>query len=290
MWCVLMTGPDADRNVENLPRDSTPSSRGAMNSALRRARAASAAEVAVVAAPGRMTVELRASGQFSTANFFDQPGYRGSAFEVLLALLALEERVDSTTPVLFMPTDHVVRQEPVMVQALANIGSWVQRDSSLVYLLGAAPDGPHSQLGYIVPWYDAHDLASAVYSFVEGPETHRARQLINAGALWNTFIFAGTVPALLGLYARAQHQPVVDALRAAFRQSPSDAGAALSALYHHLEWLDFSRDILIPNVDRLGLLRLPRCGWWPLKSPVAGEPGGDADAEGDTRWAAASSH
>jgi mannose-1-phosphate guanylyltransferase len=289
MWCVLMTGPDADRNVENLLRDSTPSTRGAMNSALRRARAASAAQVAVVAAPGRMTVELRASGQFNTENFFDQPDFRGSAYEVLLALLALEGRVDATTPVLFMPTDHVVRQEQVMVQALANVGSWVQRDPSLVYLLGAAPEGPHNQLGYIVPWYDAHDLASAVYSFVEGPETHRARQLINAGALWNTFIFAGTIPALLELFGHAHQQPVVDALRAALRQAPTDAGSALAALYQNLEWLDFSRDILIPNVDRLGLLRLPRCGWWPLKGPVAA-PGNDADDEDDAQWAAANAH
>lgn len=289
MWCVLLTGPDSDRNIETLQRDSAPSARSAMNSALRRARAASAAEVAVVVAPGLLTAELRATGQFSTENFIDQPDYQGSAYEVLLALLALEDRVDSTTPVLFMPTDHVVRQEKVMVQALTNIGEWVHRDPSLVYLLGAAPEGPHNQLGYIVPWYDARDLASAVYSFVECPETHRARQLINAGALWNTFIFGGTVPALLELFARARYEPVIDALRTARRQADVDAGLALSTLYSTLEWADFSIDILIPNIDRLGLLRLPRCGWWPLKGPVYSGSGNDAGDEDDARWRAASS-
>ena len=288
MWCVLLTGPDADRNVETLQRESIPSNRSAMNGALRRARAASASEVAIVVAPGRMSAELRATGQFSTENFIDQPDYQGSAYEVLLALLALEERVDGDTPVLFMPTDHVVRQDKVMVQALANIGEWVHRDPSLVYLLGAAPEGPHNQLGYIVPWYDARDVASAVYSFVECPETHRARQLINAGALWNTFIFGGTVAALLDLFKRARCEPAVDALRSARRQAASDAGTALSVLYGKLDWLDFSIDILIPNIDRLGLLRLPRCGWWPLKGPVYSGSGDEADGEDDSQWRSAS--
>ena len=49
-----------------------------------------------------------------------------------------------------------------------------------------------TSLGYIVPWYDALHMASGVYEFVEEQDVREARKLINAGGLWNTFIFGFT--------------------------------------------------------------------------------------------------
>jgi hypothetical protein len=36
--------------------------------------------------------------------------------------------------------------------------------------------------------------------------------------------------------------------------------------------VDFSQDLLARQTDSLKVLRLLRCGWWPLKSPTLNPP------------------
>ena len=198
--------------------------------------------------------------QLPHENIFVQPDYRGTAYEVLLALLRLGARLTPDTPIVFLPSDHVVSDEEVMMSALSGMADWLRKDPSKVYLLGAVPEGPHDKLGYIIPWYDAMHMASGIYEFVEQPETREARKLINAGGLWNTFIFGGTCATLLALY-RPRFDTVIDRLRAADDK-------ALRAIYDGLIPSDFSRDVLVPQTHRLSVLRMPRCGWWPLKPPT----------------------
>ena len=56
---------------------------------------------------------------------------------MLFALLQLEERISPKTPVLFLPTDHVVRNEEVMTRALMSMVEWIMKEPQPVYLLGA---------------------------------------------------------------------------------------------------------------------------------------------------------
>jgi len=206
--------------------------------------------------------------QLPPENVFVQPDHRGTAYEVLLALLSVRARICPETPVIFLPSDHVVSDEEVITSSLMCMAEWMGRDPGRVYLLGAVPEGPHDQLGYIVPWYDALHMASGVYEFVEEPDVRQARKLINAGGLWNTFIFGGTWSSLLALY-RPQFDAVITSLRAAHdaRSNLFDM-KALRSIYDGLIPADFSRDILVPQTHRLSVLRMPRCGWWPLKSPT----------------------
>jgi mannose-1-phosphate guanylyltransferase len=222
---------------------------------------------AVVSARG----DLQRQGpirQLPSENVFVQPDHRGTAYEVLLALVSVGARVSPDTPVIFLPSDHVVSDEDVIMASLSCMAEWMRRDPSKVYLLGAVPEGPHDQLGYIIPWYDAMHMASGVYEFVEEPDTRQARKLINAGGLWNTFIFGGTWSSLLALY-RPRFDAVISSLRTAFdAQLKGFDMNALGSIYERLTPADFSRDLLIPQTHRLSVLRMPRCGWWPLKSPT----------------------
>jgi mannose-1-phosphate guanylyltransferase len=206
--------------------------------------------------------------ELPTENVFVQPNHQGTAYEVLLALLSVRSRMSPETPIIFLPSDHVVSDEEVIASSLSGMAKWVERDPSKVYLLGAAPEGPHDQLGYIIPWYAAMHTASDVYEFVEEPDMRQARKLINAGALWNTFIFGGTWSSLLALY-RPQFDTAISGLQAALNTS-SDVFRmnALGAIYDRFIPADFSRDLLVPQIHRLSVLRMPRCGWWPLKSPT----------------------
>jgi mannose-1-phosphate guanylyltransferase len=211
---------------------------------------------------------LSAFKDLALPNIFVQPTDKGTAYEVLLALLQLEGRVPSTTPVVFLPSDYVVSDEQAMMRTLVNMVEWISEAPRPVYLLGAEPEGPHEQLGYVVPSHAALEMPRSVYKFVEGPDVPQARQLINAGGLWNTFIFGGIIFSILELF-RPRFDVTITALRAALRANlcgPVERNA-LTAIYDRLTPVDFSRDLLAKRADSLSVLRLPRCGWWPLKSP-----------------------
>jgi mannose-1-phosphate guanylyltransferase len=154
-----------------------------------------------------------------------------------------------------------------------------------VYLLGAVPQGPHDQLGYIIPWHDTMLMPTGVYEFVERPDVCRARRLIGAGGLWNTFIFGGNVASLIKLF-RPRFDATIAALRAALQSD--HVQLALVRTYDRLTSVDFSQDVLAKQTDNLNVLRLLRCGWWPLKSPtlnpqLRGAPASLLDVDNDAR-------
>ena len=198
-------------------------------------------------------------------NLFVQPRHQGTAYAVLLALLKLEGRISPSTAVLFLPADCVVNDEVVMTNSLASMAEWIVDDPGPVYLLGAVPHGPHDQLGYIIPGQDAMLMPTGVYEFVERPDVRRARKLINAGGLWNTFIFGGSLASLMQLF-RPRFDNTIEDLRAALRSE--HIALELVRAYDNLTAIDFSQDLLAGQTDNLKVLRLLRCGWWPLKPPT----------------------
>jgi mannose-1-phosphate guanylyltransferase len=267
-WCVILAGrADPRRGVAQQP---ALNRRDPLIATLRRAVTVTSLDrvAAVIAAPA---VPWRQSPlkELATRNVFVQPRHQGTAYEVLLALLFLESRISSATPVFFLPADHVVDDEEVMTNALTTLVEWISEDPGPVYLLGALPQGPHDQLGYIIPWHDAILMPTGVYEFVERPDIHRARRLINAGGLWNTFIFGGCVASLIRLFPPS-FDATIAAVRAALQSD--DTELDLARLYDRLTPVDFSQDLLARQTDQLRVLRLLRCGWWPLKAPTLNPP------------------
>jgi mannose-1-phosphate guanylyltransferase len=248
---------------------------------LRRAATVTSLEqvAAVVAAPADPW-RHSALHDIEPANLIVQPKQRGTAYEVLLALLTLESRLSPAATVLFLPVDHVVKDEDVMTSSLHSMTEWIAEEPEAVYLLGAVPQGPHDQLGYIVPWHESMLVPSGVYEFVEGPDVNLARRLINAGGLWNTFIFGGSVASLLNLFHPA-FTAVMAELRAALQSEAVDLD--LARTYKRLAPVDFSQDVLARQIDNLRVLRLSGCGWWPLKSPAHQPPRRGAASRSDTR-------
>jgi mannose-1-phosphate guanylyltransferase len=243
-----------------------PASRDPLTATLRRAATVSSLDriAAVLAAPVEQWRES-ALNELDIHNLFVQPKHRGTAHEVLFALLMLESRISAAATVLFLPVDHIVDDEQVMTNSLATMAEWIAEEPEAVYLLGAVPQGPHDQLGYIVPWHDSMLMPSGVYEFVERPDVNRARKLINAGGLWNTFIFGGTVAALIKLFSPT-FAATMEGLRAALQSDSPER--ELARAYHRLTSSDFSQELLATHIDSLKVLRLSRCGFWPLKSPT----------------------
>jgi mannose-1-phosphate guanylyltransferase len=267
-WCVILASRENPRRgAAELP---ALSKRDPIIGTLRRAATVTSLErvAAVVTAPADAWCQspLR---ELAARNLFVEPRHQGTAYEVLLALLLLESRISAATPVFFLPADHVVDDEDVMTNALTTLIEWIAEEPSPVYLLGALPQGPHDQLGYIVPWHDAILMPTGVYEFVERPDVQQARRLINAGGLWNTFIFGGSLSSLIGLFPPSFDSTIAD-FRAALQGD--DTESELARLYDRLTPVDFSQDLLARQTDQLRVLRLLRCGWWPLKSPTLSRP------------------
>lgn len=200
-------------------------------------------------------------------NLIRQPSNRGTANGILLPLLRIIHR-DPDATLLVLPSDHYVRNEEVLASSLQLATLGLERDRDHLILLGITPEDADPELGYIV----ANDASGAtirsVCAFVEKPTTNAARELIAAGGVWNSFIFAAHAQTLLRAFEE-RCGAIVGEMRNILTL-PCDSAtrdAHLADLYGRLPQLDFSRDILQRSPSALKVLTVPACGWSDLGTP-----------------------
>jgi mannose-1-phosphate guanylyltransferase len=187
-----------------------------------------------------------------------QPSNRGTAHGILLALLHILER-DPSARVLFLPSDHYVRDEHTLSDAME---SALAMEGDALVLLGITPEEADPELGYIVQGARETRGTYLVRRFIEKPEAWLARRLVEVGCMWNSFIFVADGAALLRLFE--MHAPqAVERMRAALH----DGVAGLERLYADLTDLDFSRHILQRSEEQLRVWPVKRCGWDDLGTP-----------------------
>jgi mannose-1-phosphate guanylyltransferase len=239
-----------------------------LDHALRRARTvvASRYTCAVVAEQHRRWWEPEL-WSLPAANVIVQSENRGTANGILLPLLHTLER-DPQAQLVVLPSDHYVRQEPILARALGHAVDQLQWRCDETLLLGLQPEQADPALGYILPGPDDGRGALEVLQFVEKPTAAQAHELIEHGALWNAFIVASTGRALLTLF-RQRVPAIVRAMRAAVQcdLSTHSEGRAVAELYERLPNIDFSRDILQGQETRLRALPVAQCGWSDLGTP-----------------------
>jgi mannose-1-phosphate guanylyltransferase len=173
-------------------------------------------------------------------------------------LVRIAER-DPDATVVMLPADHYLSDEDVLVQTLREVALLASANRDSIYLLGMQPDEPDTELGYILPAQRSTDRPVGVLRFIEKPPLGRAQSLLQQGALWNSFIMAGTAAALLRLFD-ARFDGAIEAMRSA-------GAPALESLYEQLRDVDFSRDVLQGNESVLQVLAVPNCGWTDLGTP-----------------------
>ena len=265
-WTVVLAAGDGSRlsaltttdKGETIPKQfcSLNTRECLLELALQRATAISPPDnvCAIVAAQHRRWWKAPL-GERRPTNIIVQPQNRGTAIGTALSLLRVE-RLAANATVVLLPADHYVEDEDVLSDALRELVAAARTDPSSVHLLGAQPaDAPDSELGYIVPGSDG--AVRPVMKFVEKPTLEEAHMLMAAGALWNMFIFAGSVATLLDMLDNSYN--FVAPMRAALAKS---AGVgALSRLYESLPAVDFSRDVLAHFPSKLKVLTVPHCGW-----------------------------
>jgi len=201
------------------------------------------------------------------SNIIVQPINRGTANGILLPLLHIMAR-DPDARIVLLPSDHHVRDEPVLAAALQEAVRKLEGRRNHVLLLGIYPEEADPDLGYIVPGSVDGPAVGTVSRFVEKPNAPLAHVLITAGALWNTFIVAAHAQALLQMFAQFVPRIVTD-MRSVVEHNPctGDAPDAVIDLYRRLPNIDFSRQILQHTTSVLRLLHVKNCGWSDLGTP-----------------------
>jgi mannose-1-phosphate guanylyltransferase len=275
-WAVVLAGGEGSRlrtittSAEGLviPKQYCSLGRSTclLQDALARARSiAMPSHVCTVVAAQHKRWWASAVAEMDESNVFVQPHNKGTAFGILLALLALEMRNPVATVVL-LPADHYFRDEGSISRTLRIAGNLASANPASTYLLGAEPASADPELGYILPAATVFDIPASISGFKEKPSSAHARELVALGGLWNLFILAGSVSGLLELFEE-DHADAVRGLRDALKDVVAGQRDAVARFYGKIQPIDFSTDVLETQANRLQVIRVPQCGWTDLGTP-----------------------
>jgi mannose-1-phosphate guanylyltransferase len=145
----------------------------------------------------------------------------------------------------------------------------VDRLPQKIVVLGIRPDHPESGYGYIMRSSRLRagaDEAAAFHvgGFVEKPTHDRARELLEAGALWNSFVMVFRVHRMLELIRAVIPAEIhrIDELR--------DRRRTLDDIYEEIEPWNFSRRVLGRIPDELIVVPVEGVHWndWGTRASI----------------------
>ena len=197
-----------------------------------------------------------------------QPGNKGTAPAILHSLLSIA-KLDGQALVAILPCDHHYSDEPSFAFDLEFAFETAAQRPEVIVLLGAKPDYPEVEYGWIELGSPLRAEGSEVFQvrgFQEKPNMDLARKLFKRGCLWNTFVMVGTVEAFLQI-VRANLGELLDLLGSA-RMWAGEETHIEHALYRRVPPVSFSVDVLsAAETSRLAVLRLKHAGWSDLGDP-----------------------
>jgi mannose-1-phosphate guanylyltransferase len=228
------------------------------------------ARASVIAPPERICVLVnRAQKHISSGsltrlpygNVIVQPCHRGSAVELLLAVLTLLKR-DPRARILALPAHHYVHNEPALASSLLDAATPTAQTRNKLTLVGIKPEDADSESRYIVPgrWFE--DDTRSVHRIVHSSAKASAREMWACGVLWDSSIVAARAVVLLSVL-RARMPDLVEQMEMTLAKSDgSDARAdSLTQLYARLPFVDFSH-VLSPGAEtECRVITSRPCGW-----------------------------
>jgi mannose-1-phosphate guanylyltransferase len=191
-----------------------------------------------------------------------QPSNRGTAPAILTGLRLIADR-EKDACVAILPSDHYFSDNERFNESLETAFALANRYHDHVILLGAVPDRPETEYGWIKP---ATALAAApgtyrVGGFEEKPCLPAAQTFLERGCLWNTFIMVGKIQPFLEMIGVAVPQLLKMFGTWHLRQAPGEELRIGESVYDAMPNLDFSRKILSADPSRLLVHRLDDVGW-----------------------------
>jgi len=137
--------------------------------------------------------------------FLIEPGRRGTAHCIVLALDVIARAHNHDEPIAFIHSDHHVRDIGGFARSFA-IAEKISRKNNEIVLIGIKPTFPSTSFGYIERGDEINASAGvfAVKSFKEKPDYEMAQVYVESGDyLWNCGYFVGSVNTFLNEMKRS---------------------------------------------------------------------------------------
>lgn len=179
-------------------------------------------------------------------------------------------RADPGATVLIFPSDHFVSSGPAFAASVRSAAALAERRPDKIVLLGAIPDGPEQDYGWIEPdrGSAAAGGAMSVARFREKPGPEEAAEMHERGCLWNTMVMAVKIATLWDMGRACLPEMMVhfDALLPALGTPWEDA--ALAETYRRLGRFNFSSQIVERVPERVMVLPMTGVEWSDLGRPA----------------------
>ncbi|MBI4349747.1 MAG: NTP transferase domain-containing protein [Elusimicrobia bacterium] len=194
----------------------------------------------------------------------EQPEHRDTGPGILLPL-AYVLALDPGATVAVFPSDHFIQPADAFGRQLSDALAAAERLPDRIVLLGATPDRPEPEYGWIATGEPAPGLERLgireVSRFVEKPDPALAAGLYRSGALWNTFIMTFKGEAVWSLACRLL--PSLMSRFQTLRLGLEGNGDLpdLRELYEGMEPANFSRDLLTLAAQRCVAMPLRGVQW-----------------------------
>jgi mannose-1-phosphate guanylyltransferase len=192
-----------------------------------------------------------------------QPMNRGTAVGIIAALVQVIQ-ADPDAVVGLFPCDHYYSDDELFRSTVTSATAAAEQFRQSLVIVGAEAEYAETEYGWIEPGLAVPDTTvrplCRVNRFWEKPASPQARTLLQSGCLWSTFVTIGSAATFLELLGSQVPEVVHSVTRAL-------ANNDLERTYSRLPSLDFSRDILAHQANRLLVLRDSGSGWADLGSP-----------------------
>ena len=159
----------------------------------------------LVVAGSALAARLQELLKLPPGNMLEEPWAASTAPALIWATCEAQRR-DADAEVLSLHADWAVGDAAAFRRAADTALGTARRHDRLV-TVGVVPSRPETGYGYVVPGAPLDDNARTVARFSEKPDAATALDLMAAGALWNSGLFAWTARRLLDEVAR--HTPEV---------------------------------------------------------------------------------
>lgn len=199
-----------------------------------------------------------------------QPKNAGTAPAILYSLLRLSQDASDSTVAVF-PSDHHLSDDASFMNYVESAFEYVRLRKDLIILLGIHPERPETDYGWIEPVSPGlagnPEGLSWVRRFWEKPTPEVARDLMNRGCLWNSFVMVGKVSSFLkalqqtvpGLFNR--FSAIEPYLNTRYEKQ------LVTELFSDLSDVHFSKQVLAARPGNLAVLPVTGLIWNDLGRP-----------------------
>ena len=200
-WAVLLAGGSGTRfwplSTPENPKQLLPlaGSRSSAEDSVERLAGLIPRERTLVVAGAGLAARLRERLELPPENVLVEPRAASTAPALIWATWEASRR-DRDAEVLSLHADWAVGDAPAF-RSTAGLALAAARRHDRLVTVGIVPSRPETGYGYIVPGTSLDESARTVARFSEKPDAATALDLMAAGALWNSGLFAWTAARLL---------------------------------------------------------------------------------------------